>query len=219
MPPAVDAEAVVRELEQALLSLDRVGAQRIIAGATGEGAGPSYMALEALIVPALEHIGQEWERGHVALAQVYMSGRLCEELVDAILPAGAFGRNAEPRMAIAVLEDHHLLGKRLVSAVLRATGYALEDYGSMEVDSLAGRVQDDEIEILLVSVLMLRSALRIKALRATLDTLGRPVTLLVGGAPFRFDEGLWREVGADGTAHSAAGAAALVARFAKELAR
>ena len=41
--------------------------------------------MEKLVVPALERIGAGWEQGRVALSQVYMSGRICEELVDTLL--------------------------------------------------------------------------------------------------------------------------------------
>ena len=61
---------------------------------------------------------------------------------------------------------------------------------------------------------MLRSALRVRALRAALDALGVHPFLIVGGAPFRFDAALWREVGADGCGHSASDAVTLVERYA-----
>lgn len=41
------------------------------------------------MVPALDRIGTGWENGTIALSQVYMSGRICEEVVDDLLPTGA----------------------------------------------------------------------------------------------------------------------------------
>jgi MerR family transcriptional regulator, light-induced transcriptional regulator len=68
---------------------------------------------------------------------------------------------------------------------------------------------------------MLRSALRVRDLRRRLDgdqprADGRRISLAVGGAPFRMDKELWREVGADGTADTAVGALELVRRLARE---
>jgi methanogenic corrinoid protein MtbC1 len=148
-----DTEARIQQLEQALLSLDRVGVEKLLAGPAGQLS--PLQELEDLVVPALERIGQGWEEGRVALSQVYMSGRLCEELVDALLPASP-GRIAHPPMAIAVLEDYHFLGMRLVYSVLRASGFELYNYGRQDVTSLVSRVRADGIEILLISVLMLR---------------------------------------------------------------
>jgi methanogenic corrinoid protein MtbC1 len=109
-----------------------------------------------------------------------------------------------------VLEDYHLLGKRLVQSVVRAAGLALLDYGRMEVDGLVSRVQEDRVEILLVSTLMLASALRVRDLRRRLNEAGLKVQLIVGGAPFRFDERLWRDVGADAMARQAAEALEII---------
>lgn len=159
---------------------------------------PPLGLIEEVVVPALDLIGQEWESGALALSQVYMAGKVCEQIVDQILPPAHPQRKTQPRLAIAVLEDYHALGKRLVSAVLRASGYELLDFGhGVKVEDLAGRVLEDKVEILLVSCLMLASALRVRDLKEMLDAGGSTARLVVGGAPFRFDESLWREVGAD----------------------
>jgi len=93
----------VTEFERALLSLDRLGARRILLE-TGDAA-TRVQAVEQLVVPALERIGAGWERGRVALSQVYMSGRICEELVNHILPPADPRRQDQPKLAIAVLQD------------------------------------------------------------------------------------------------------------------
>ncbi len=199
----------------ALLAIDR---HKLGEMATAVAAAEPLAAIDELVVPALEEIGARWEQGKVSLSQVYMSGRLCEELFSQLQPseaAGLDGRDeSEPnrplRIAISTLDDYHLLGKRMVAAVLRASGYPLQDYGTANAASLAEWVERDRIQILLLSVLMLPSALRVQELRKLLDAAGVQVHLLVGGAPFRFDPNLWREVGADGTGASAADALALV---------
>jgi methanogenic corrinoid protein MtbC1 len=201
------------ELEQSLLTLDRPGIHKVLTLS-----GPSTLSIsevEKLVVPVLERIGQGWEQGRVSLSQVYMSGRICEEIIDSLFPSFAPGRISVPPMAIAVLEDHHMLGLRLVYSMLRASGYELCNYGRKEVDELVEKVQADEVKVLLVSVLMLRSALRVKELRHRLDQAGCAVKLVVGGAPFRLDSRLWQEVGADITATCAAGAVAAVREVAK----
>ena len=113
--------------ESALLSLDRVTAKRIIESAASDST-PLQLA-ERLVTPALERIGKAWEQGRVAISQVYMSGRICEELVNTLLPDSSLDRIEQPRIAIATLLDHHALGKRLVYAVMRTAGFALKDYG------------------------------------------------------------------------------------------
>ena len=192
----------------ALLAMDRVAAKRTLGGPSATDA--RLDVVERLVVPSLERIGDLWERGEVSLSQVYMSGRMCEEMVDVILPPSDPARVDQPPMAIAVLDDYHLLGKRMVYSVLRASGYELKDYGTVDGDSLVSRVVRDNIVVLMISVLMLPSALHIKKVREALDRAGCRPFILVGGAPFRFDTELWREVGADAMAATAAESVAVV---------
>jgi len=83
----------------------------------------------------------------------------------------------------------------------------------MDTDTLIKQIKKDNIKILLISVLMLPSALHIKELHQRLDQENIPVIILVGGAPFRFDLELWREVGANDMGNSAADAVTLVKKY------
>ena len=215
------------EFERALLALDRLGARAIFERA-GQARGPSDSAGDAahsrrpeltdqLVVPALERIGAAWEQGEVALSQVYMSARICEDLVVGAAQRASRGiSRTAPPMAIAVFEDHHLLGARIVKSLLMSSGYDLIDYGRMGLTELVDAVGRDRIRILLVSTLMLRSALRVKQLRAALDEAEPGVRLVVGGAPFRFDENLASAVGADAAGRTGADAVKIVGRLAAE---
>lgn len=130
-----------------------------------------------------------------------------------------------------VLEDYHLLGKRIVYSVLRAAGYQLKDYGQMNAEELVKRTWDDKIEILLISTLMLPSALKVKVVRENLDKLEKlektkphsgdnpgphsNIKIIVGGAPFFFDTELYKEVGADAMGRSASDVPAIVSSLMK----
>jgi methanogenic corrinoid protein MtbC1 len=199
-----------------LLALDRLGAEEMLGQA--EGRKPLQL-IEELIVPALEEIGRRWELGETALAQVYMSSRICEELMARFLPPFSPERFKQPRLGIALLDDYHALGKIIVCAALRASGWDLHDYGRMTALELAEKVIEDQIGILLISTLMLRSALQVKELKDRLTAAGSPAKIIVGGAPFRFDPELWLEVGADATGNDAAEAVRAVARCMEGLAR
>jgi methanogenic corrinoid protein MtbC1 len=211
----MDTGPPVSEFIQALLALDRVRVAGLINRV--QSSGKPLDCIDQLIVPALEQIGTAWEQGTVALSQVYMSGRICEELVERLLPLGEPVRVEHPRIAIAVLNDHHLLGKRIVYSILRAAGYVLRDYGQVNVGRLVQLVHQDGIEILLISTLMLPSSLLIRDVRTELDRGGLPIKIIVGGAPFRFDEHLWKEVGADAMGSQASEAVALVQRLTEEI--
>lgn len=211
------SEELLIQLEQALLALDRTKIQKLLA--TADNSKSSIADIETMLIFVLERIGQGWTEGRVSLSQVYMSGRMCEELVDSLLPASAPGRISVPPMAIAVLEDHHMLGLRLVYSMLRASGYELRNYGRKDVDELVALVLADGVKVLLVSVLMLRSALLVKQLRDRLNAAGCPAKLIVGGAPFRLDPSLSQEVGADATADTAGGAVSLVRKMSEQVSK
>jgi methanogenic corrinoid protein MtbC1 len=181
-------------LEQSLLSLDQEGAEIIILKAIQEES--TVKVVGTLVSDTLKRIGDSWEKGNLSLSQVYMSGVICEKIIDKVLPPSVPYRSNQPKAAIAVFEDFHLLGKRIVYSTLRASGIELMDLGGgLSVNKLAKIVREEDIKILLVSVLMLPSALHIKDLRDQLSDLD--VKIIVGGAPFRFDDKLWTEIGAD----------------------
>jgi methanogenic corrinoid protein MtbC1 len=196
---------------RALLTLDEGEARRLVEVAwVGR---PAVEVVEELIAPALDHLGQAWDAGTVSLSQVYMAGRLCEAIVNGLLPElDRAGESTSP-LAIATLEDYHLLGRRIVLTALRASGFAVRDYGQGTVEEIAARAVADEVGVLLVSTLMLPSALRVKDLRAILSRRGSTARVVVGGAPFRMDSRLGSEVGADAVGTNTADAIAIVRRM------
>ncbi len=185
---------LLNDFEQALLAVDAVAAREVFDRWGAENVRSEF--LDQIIVPVLDKIGDGWAEGSVSLAQVYMSGRICEKLVDAMILRDPMPVRSHPRIAIVVLEDRHVLGKTIVCSFLRSCGFSLLDYGCLGVDDTVKRAIDDKIEVLLVSTLMLPSALRVKDLRRQFDARDADVKIVVGGAPFRFDETLWKEVGA-----------------------
>ncbi len=203
----------IDEFVKSLLSIDSDNAKQII-----QRLSPQIDAItitSQLIVPALEFIGNGWEKGDISLSQVYMSGRICEGLIDEILPPSSPQRTDLPVMGIGVLHDHHVLGKRVIYSALRASGYELLDLGQgLSSQDMIDITLKNKIKILLISVLMLPSALHIKEITRALKPHG--ITIIVGGAPFRFDKHLWQEVGADATGANAGEAIEIVNRIVEE---
>lgn len=195
-----DNEFYQGALEAELLSNDPQAAKKLLL-ATLSGMSPQDR-IENVISPVLKRIGERWEKGDLALSQVYLSLKICEGLVTEIYGTEEVEPISAPTIAIVSLEDHHLLGVHIVRMALRSAGENVLDYGRMEVETLADRLCTDHIRYLLVSTLMLRSALQVKRLREILDTRSYNLMIIVGGAPFRFDEQLWKKVRADHTTQS-----------------
>ncbi|PKL38625.1 MAG: cobalamin-binding protein [Candidatus Riflebacteria bacterium HGW-Riflebacteria-1] len=204
-----------QDFEKALLDMDRRAATKILTQAC-ESVEP-IVFVEQVIVPALEKIGDDWDKGRIALSQVYMSGRICEDLVDTILPPASPNRTSQPAMAIAVLDDYHALGKTIIYSSLRASGYELLDLGRVSVDELVRQTIEHKLRIILISVLMLPSALHVKQVVERLRLQNCNAKIVVGGAPFRFDRQLWQEVGADATGTNIADALTVIHRIMEEM--
>lgn len=205
----------LERFESSLLSMNHMEAKYILSQISNHES--PIQSIESMVIPVLEHIGASWENGDISLSQVYMSGRICEKLVDQILPAQDPQRINQPPMAIVVLDDYHMLGKRIVYSALRASGFELYDYNHMDIETLVSQVKKDKLSILLISVLMFPSALHIKDLCDRLDEENLDVKIIVGGAPFRFDPTLWQRIGADAMGLSASDAIPLVRKFMEEV--
>jgi len=192
-------ESVILQIEdfkKALVQIDRVKATEIFEKSYTDN--KNFKTLEHLAIGSLEKIGDEWEEGKLSLSQVYMSGIICEDLVENYLPKFSFSYNKNPKIAIAVLQDYHALGKRIVYSIIRASGYDIIDFGQgLSVEEILEKTIEQKIEFLLISTLMLNSALQVKRLVEILKKINPDVKIIVGGAPFRLDEGLWEKVNAD----------------------
>lgn len=207
-----DFEKIQKEFVHALLAVKIKAAEEILSDLCVDFS--MIEIADNLLAPSLESIGTGWEDGTVALAQVYMSGKICEQLVDKILKTSAPARREQPKMAMAVIEDYHSLGKKLVLFVLKVAGYEVLDYGhGLSTTEVIDRALEDEIEILLISTLMLPSALLIRNMTKLLKLRGSGIKVVVGGAPFLFDKDLWKEVGADAMGINASDAIGLVKRM------
>lgn len=191
-----DSDILIEEFRNALLDINRIKATELFNYYSQ--VKNNFELLEQLVIASLEKIGEGWEDGSISLAQVYMSGLICEELMEEYLPKAEIKRKDLPKMAIAMLQDHHGLGKRIVYSVLRAGGYNLLDLGYVATpEELVQKVMEHQIEVLLISTLMLPSALKVKEVREILRNKEIPIKIIVGGAPFRLDSQLWKTVGAD----------------------
>ena len=74
---------LIKPFRESLEMLDRVSAENLFKQALSTLS--PIEAIEQVVVPALEQIGAAWEAGSVALSQVYLSGRFCEELVLSLI--------------------------------------------------------------------------------------------------------------------------------------
>lgn len=207
-----DTTTPSRDLEDALLAMDRAAVLLVIAAAARANDATHAGLADEIIVPALARIGDQWEAGTVALSQVYMSARILEEVLEAWFQP-VRDRRAGPRIGIGVLEDYHALGKRIVHAILNSAGRDVVDLGTaLSVDAMVEAAIAADIQVLMISVLMFNKALHVSQVVEKLKASGHGhIRVVVGGAPFVMDPELWRRVGADACGRNASEALRLSA--------
>lgn len=192
---------LAQQLYKNLISVDRVGVddvfKRTVTETGIEGVGEILM--EAMI-----KLGEGWESGEVSLAQVYMSGVICDELLNSIMHNENTIDENLPIIGTAVYIDHHSLGMKIVSNLVRTGQYPLINIGvGVDADEIIKQIHEKKIQILLISVLMYPSALEVKALSERVCRECPAVSIVVGGAPFRLDKELYKKVGAHRSAGNA----------------
>jgi methylmalonyl-CoA mutase cobalamin-binding domain/chain len=191
-----EAHIPIEAFKMALLQIDRIKAAEIFESCYDRN--NVFDVLEHLTMGALEEIGRGWEEGDFSLSQVYMSGIICEELIEKYMTIHELVPQKQIKIAIVVLQDHHALGKRIVYSILRASGYDLIDFGQgLSVEEVVEKAMNHNIDVLLISTLMLPSALNVKKVVEALREKKSLIKIIVGGAPFRLDSNLWQRVKAD----------------------
>jgi methanogenic corrinoid protein MtbC1 len=184
------------EFSKAIIHYDKARAFQVYNEYISEKHADDFV--DDVMVQVLDVIGTRWEQGFLSLSQVYLSSKICEDLMMNMIPDSVVIRKKSPRMAIVTLEDHHVLGKRIVKSTIRSRGFDLMDFGfGISAGEVLEKLKTDPQDILLVSVLMYPSALKVEKLREGFLKTGITAKILVGGAPFNMDRNLWSAVGAD----------------------
>ena len=203
-------------VKQPVLVGDAEAAVSAVAEAVDAGVAPSTLLDEALI-PAMEEVGDLFARGEYFVPELLMAARAMSAAVEVLRPALVqSGYESAGTVVIGTVEgDLHDIGKRLVSMMLEGSGFEVVDLGTdVSAEQFVQAAADNDSAIVALSALLTTTLpameKTVQALRAA--TAGRPVRIIVGGAPVTQEFAL--EIGADGSAPDAPGAAALARRLA-----
>jgi methylmalonyl-CoA mutase cobalamin-binding domain/chain len=166
-----------------------------------------------VLEPALMKIGELWNKEKVSLAAGYLAGKLAEEILEKSLEEVVESTESKGVAVVGNVEDdYHSLGRKLLSAFLRISGWQVVDLGNdVLADEFVDAALEHDAHVIGVSAMMFATAENIKLIRQELDkrNLSNNIKLAVGGAVFKLNPNLVDEVGGDGTAANAAEAPAL----------
>ncbi len=217
-------EEFIRQYNEAVLDTDRNQALQVIREALAAGVTPEQVVF-GIVVPAIESMipNLKGPQG-ISLAQHFMASQIAAEVTDEMM-----SRFAEPpafvgRMVIGTSSgDFHGLGKRIVSGCLKALMIDVTDLG-LNVD--AQRFVDEALardaSVIGISSMMVHTARGengSRGVRRILRERGleNRIKIIVGGAPYRYDHELFRDVEADAWAENALEAGSVVKRLMSEV--
>lgn len=212
-PLAVDtpAGALAGRYLLALLEGDRRTAAAIVLDSVRDGHLAASDAYLNVLAPVLRELGRMWHMNEITIAEEHFATATTTHVMSQVAPllprTAPHGRSA---LICAVAGNRHEIGARIIADFLEADGWrAVYLGGDTPAHEIAAAVATFRADLVALSA-MLRTHLRAAEDTIALIKAASPATpVIVGGPAFAGHDSLWRDVGADGAAHSPPEALAL----------
>src|SRR5438445_8523970 len=175
--------------------------------------------MESGMAVAMFDLGEMWKRGEVFLPEVLASAEVfkqCNAIVEPFLLAQKADGEANALVLMATVKgDLHDLGKNMVGAMLRTSGFDVHDLGKdVSADTIVTTIRELQPQIVGLSALLTSTIPYQETVIKRLESEGLrdQVKVMVGGAPVTPE---WAEkIGADGYANNAPEAVDVARRLA-----
>ncbi len=200
-------EELFEEIKQAFVDFDSETVKRLVMEALSAGYTPNEI-IEGALRPAMEVVGDKFEKGEYFLAELMMAGDLFKEVMDEILAPEIEKSREGSGLGTVVIGtvkgDLHDIGKNIVAIMLRVAGFEVIDLGvDVPPEKFVETVKRYNADIVGMSALLTTTMLEMKnvidALRS--EGLRDKVKVIIGGAAV--NEEFAREIGADAYAENA----------------
>lgn len=162
------------------------------------------------MVPAMEAIGAEFEKGKAFVPNLLMSARAMKGVLEQLKPMMVGeASSALGKVVIGTVKgDLHDIGKNLVASMLEGCGFEVNNLGiDVPKEKFVAAVSDGKADILCLSALLTTTMGYMKEVVEAVRTSGSDVKIMVGGAPV--SKAFADEIGADGYSANANEAVAL----------
>ncbi len=165
------------------------------------------------LIPAITIVGEKFQNGQIYIPEMMLAARAMSMTLDHFKEKLA-GKGEAKKLGTIVIGtvqgDLHDIGKNLVTMILKGQGFQVEDLGvSVSAAKFVQAVGDKKPEILAMSALLTTTMTEMRNTIEGLKAAGlrQQVKVIVGGAPVT--PAFAEQIGADGTAYDAPGAAKL----------
>lgn len=162
------------------------------------------------MVPAMEAIGAEFEKGKAFVPNLLMSARAMKGVLEQLKPMMVGeASSALGKVVIGTVKgDLHDIGKNLVASMLEGCGFEVNNLGiDVPKEKFVAAVSDGKADILCLSALLTTTMGYMKEVVEAVRATGSDVKIMVGGAPV--GKAFADEIGADGYSANANEAVAL----------
>ncbi len=203
---------------EALRRGDRRLASQLVLDAVAAGKLVKDIYLQ-VFQPAQYEIGRLWQTNRISVAQEHYYTAATQLIMSQLYPQiFASEKNGRTLIATCVTGDLHEIGVRMVADFFEMDGWDTYYLGANTPNaSVVATIVERQADVVAISATI---SYHVEAVRELISSVrqhpvGSQVRILVGGYPFNCDPGLWRSVGADGTASDAQQAIVLADRLVK----
>lgn len=179
-----------------------------------QGISPAEV-IDKHLIPAINHVGDLFEKGTYFLPQLIASAEAMEQAIDYLEPLLAKERGNQKLDTIVVATvkgDIHDIGKNLVVLMLKNYGYEVIDLGKdVESQLILDTAKKEGASVIGLSALMTTTMTEMKTLVDMAKEQGVDSKIIIGGAVVT--ESYAKEIGADGYSADAREAVKLVNRL------
>jgi trimethylamine corrinoid protein len=213
---ANDKKGILENLRKAIFEYDRDLAARSAEEAVGEGIDP----IEAMDVmtEAIREIGDAFGKGELWLPELVGASDAMQGatpvLEEEMKKKGRHRESLGMVVAGTVFGDIHSIGKTMVTTLLTAAGFQVEDLGvNVKAEQFSAAIKSQDAQLLVMSALMTTTMTEQEKVIEALNKEGtrEQVKVMVGGAAVT-DE-FAESIGADGYDPTAPGAAGLAKKL------
>ena len=175
------------ELEEAVMRGLRTEAGQLARQALQQGRESELSLVERQLIPALDKVGEGYERGRVFLPQLLSAAQAAQAVFEAVR-ASLAARGGEPvrkgRLVVATVKgDIHDIGKNIVKTMLENYGYEVIDQGrDVPPEAILETVQARAVRLVGLSALMTTTLSAMEETIRLLHSLPEPPVIWVGGA-------------------------------------
>lgn len=204
--------ALTRDYLTALLDGDRRQASTLVLDAVATGVPVKDIYLH-VFQRAQYEVGRLWQIQDISVAQEHYCTAATQLIMSQLYPhIFAAASMSGTLVATCVSGDLHEIGVRMVADFFEMEGWNTYYLGANTPDAdVVAAVIERQADVLAISATI---ATHVRAVSTLIESVRaneqcRAVRILVGGYPFAVAPGLWRKIGADGSAGDAQAAIVL----------